>query len=419
MSAPSTELRPPPAFRAEGRRRELARVLRRKRRLRAGTVQLLGAVVALGLAFVMPQVPIGYEISTSRAIEMLVAVGAGTVTFIGIVFSLLFLVVQFGTTTFTPRLNLFRDDPLVWRSFAFYTSVTVYAFAASLVIGQDERTSGIVPIVAFAGVLGSIVLYRRLTMGAFASIQLAPALSQVARRGREVIDGLYVLQAPCGQSEAENAAARIGAAAGPVEEPVAEIRWPHPSAVAQVIDVPRVLRAAEHHGVAVDFRVGSGDTLAEGAVVAVVRGGMAPQLEGEVLRALTVGVERTFEQDPAFALRVLADIALRALSPAVNDPTTAVQALDAIDDLLRVLLTRELDVGNIVGADGTIRVRLVLPTWDEYLAVSLDEIIALPMVSPNVSRRIVRMLDELETLAPQERQPPLQARHVRSLDQRS
>jgi hypothetical protein len=66
--------------------------------------------------------------------------------------------------------------------------------------------------------------------------------------------------------------------------------------------------------------------------------------DDEILEALGFGPERTFEQDPALALRVLADIALRALSPAVNDPTTAVQTLDAIDGLLRVLVRRDLAV---------------------------------------------------------------------------
>ena len=73
-------------------RHELARVLRRKRRLRAGVVQLLGVAAAVALAFLVPNVDVGYNIPASRAVEMLVAAGAGTVTFIGVVFSLLFLV---------------------------------------------------------------------------------------------------------------------------------------------------------------------------------------------------------------------------------------------------------------------------------------------------------------------------------------
>ena len=128
------------------------------------------------------------------------------------------------------------------------------------------------------------------------------------------------------------------------------------------------------------------------------------------MKALTVGEERTFEQDPAFALRLLADIALRALSPAVNDPTTAVQALDTMDGLLRLLATRDLSVERVAGSDGTSRITLVLPTWDDYLAVSLDEIIALPAPSPNVSRRILRLLDELAAITSPSRRPELEGR---------
>ena len=407
MSTTRVDLRQePPDFRPEDRRHELARVLRRKRRLRAGTVQLLAVAAAVALACLTPQIHIGFDIPTTRAIEMLIAVGAGTVTFIGIVFSLLFLVVQFATTTFTPRLNLFRDDPIVWRAFAFYTAVVVYSLTAALVIGQDEETSAVVPIVAFVAILAAIVVYRRLQMGAFKSIQLASALAQIGRRGREVIDGLYLAKVPVSDpiDRPDPATAAFS------EEPMKEIRWPRMAAVVQVIDVPRVLRAAERFRTVVEFKVGSGQTIAEGSTAAVVTGRTDAQLEQEVLNALTVGEERTFEQDPAFALRLLADIALRALSPAVNDPTTAVQALDTMDGLLRALATRDLSVEHVADSDGVIRVELVLPTWDEYLAVALDEIIALPALAPSVSRRVGRLLDELTAITPPSRQPELEAR---------
>src|SRR5262249_54960701 len=148
--------------------------------------------------------------------------------------------------------------------------------------------------------------------------------------------------------------------------------------ILQVIDVPRVLRAVECAQATIQFKVGSGELLAENGPVAVVAGHAGPQLEREILKALTVGEERTFEQDPAFALRVLADIALRALSPAVSDPTTAVQALDEIDGLLRALVTRDLDIQHVTASDGMVRLTLVLPSWEDYLQVALEEIIALP-----------------------------------------
>jgi hypothetical protein len=87
------------------------------------------------------------------------------------------------------------------------------------------------------------------------------------------------------------------------------------------------------------MRVGTGDWIHEGDLVAVVSGKVDAEFDRGLPYALTVGNERTFEQDPVFALRVLADIALRALSPALNDPTSAVQALDWSASLLRTLTT--------------------------------------------------------------------------------
>jgi uncharacterized membrane protein len=399
-----------PVSRPQRRRHELARVLRRKRRLRAGLVQLLAAVVAVALGFLLPQAHIGYDIPVSEAVPMLVSVGAATVTFIGVVFSLLFLVVQFGSTTFTPRLNLFRDAPIVWRAFAYYVGVVVYSLTAALVIGRDEKVSGVVPFTAFLGVLLAIILYRSLQNAAFKSIQLASTLSQVATRGRQVIDGLYT--APAGTER--STAPHHTPATSPPGQGAHQIRWPHQSAVVQVINVPRVLRAAERAGAIVAFAVGSGEMIAEGAALALVTGPAEPGLEREVLKAITVGDERTFEQDPALALRLLADIALRALSPAVNDPTTAVQALDRIESLLRVLATRDLSMENVADSSGTTRVKLVLPTWDQYLAVALDEIIALPGLLPSVSHRLTRLLDDIATIAPPGRRPELQQRRAQT-----
>jgi uncharacterized membrane protein len=125
---------------------------------------------------------------------------------------------------------------------------------------------------------------------------------------------------------------------------------------------------------------------------------------------MRAGHERTFEQDPLMGLRLLADIALRALSPAVNDPTTAVQALDAVDSLLRPLATRALDVGRINDAHGTLRVVVPMPEWEDFVAVALDELIPLSAGSVHVHARIERLLEELLELAPPERHGSLRAR---------
>lgn len=399
MSDGIAQAQQPPAFQAELPRDEIARVLRRRRRLRAGIVQLLFLCVAIALGFLVPKLGAGFPIPSNRAVEMLIAVGAGTVAFIGIVFSLLFLVVQYSSTAFTPRLNLFRDAPIVWRAFALYTAVIAYSFTASLVIGRSEYTSAVVPIIAFVGVVVSLIVFRRLQSTAFESIQLASTLAEVAKRGREVIDGLYVH--PAGSLQ-QAASIDLG-------ESPRELRWSARQGTLQVIDVPGMLAIAERHGDVIELRVGSGQIVAEGAVVAMSGAGGNAERDAEILARLTLGNERTFEQDPMLALRLLADIALRALSPAVNDPTTAVQAIDAIESLLRALCGRALDVGRLAGSDGTIRLALVLPTWGEYLTVALEDIVSLQELAPSVARRIRQLLENLEAVAAPERRSELEA----------
>ena len=96
--------------------------------------------------------------------------------------------------------------------------------------------------------------------------------------------------------------------------------------------------------------------------------------DAAVLRGLVTGTERTFDQDPLFAFRLLADIAMRALSPAVNDPATAVQVLDTIESLLQSLVSRDLDVAHRADSSRTVRVVLTLPSWDDYLRTGLDDL---------------------------------------------
>ena len=352
---------------------------------------------AVLLAFVVPSIPIGFTVPSSRTAELLVAIGAGTITLIAVVYSLLFLVVQFGSTTFTPRLNLFRDAPIIPHSFGYFTAIATFSLTCLFSIGQDGKTSGLVPIVGIVALLAGLALFRVLQGAAFASIQLATALDQVTARGRDTLDDLYLEE--LGARHARNGVP------GPHE-----LRWPNEAAVLQVIDVPRVLDVAAESDAVVDFQVGTGETIRQDGVVALLHGPIDGTLDDEILRALDVGHERTFEQDPAWALRILADIALRALSPALNDPTSAVQALDGIDSLLGRLATRKLDLGEIADSDGNVRILLVLPTWDDYLAVGLDEIIGASRQSPNVRVRVAQLLHDLLSIAPDDRQPPVRAR---------
>ena len=161
-----------------------------------GLVQLLFAVAGLGLGLLLPRITAEPTVASSRVTETLIGVGFGVLGLVTVIFSLLFLVVQWAFSSLSPRLTLFRDDPIVWRTFGLAIGVFVFSVTAALVIGNDPEVSVIVPAVEVAEVLAALALIRTLQVKAFASIQLAPTLSAIAARGRSILDDLYPQPGP-------------------------------------------------------------------------------------------------------------------------------------------------------------------------------------------------------------------------------
>ena len=188
------------------------------------------------------------------------AVGFGVLGLVTIIFSLLFLVVQWAFTSLSPRLNLFRDDPIVWRTFALAVGVFVFSVTTALVIGDQQKVSLIVPAVEMVALLAAIALIRTLQVKAFASIQLAPTLAAIAGQGRGIVDGLY--------PRPYTAEPQPGVLLPPRRR---AIPWPHRQAILQQLDLGRLLRAAD--GAVIVLRAGMGDTLQQGAPVADLHGG--------------------------------------------------------------------------------------------------------------------------------------------------
>jgi uncharacterized membrane protein len=151
-----------------------------------------------------------------------------------------------------------------------------------------------------------------------------------------------------------------------------------------------------------ELTVGVGEYLAHGTPVALVHG--AELDDRDVTRFFLIRGERTFVQDPAFGFRQLVDVAIRALSPAVNDPTTGVQAIDRISDLLAITGSRPDPTGLRTDASGTIRVKRKLRNFDALLVLALTEVIRYGADTPQVVRRLYGLLDELESTLHAERQ---------------
>jgi uncharacterized membrane protein len=337
-------------------------------------------------------------------VEPLITLGIGVIGVVSLVYALLFGVVQWSASSFTPRLRLFRSDPLVWRTFAFAIGVFVYCATAALASANQSRVSVLVLGAAIVGVLAAVALIRQLQIRAFLSLQLAYVLEAVTTEGRAVIEDVYPLLAT-GQSNV------AGPRSSQLAPPRRTVAWSGRSGVVQQLDLLHLIDAAAKADAVVAFRVGVGDTVHEGTPLADIRGGDVP--DDVVERAVVRGSERSFDQDPMFAIRLLADIALRALSPAVNDPATAVDAIDATDGLFRALSKRDIDVRDITDTTGQLRVHLQLPTWSDYVGKAIADLIPPAAPFAMVLVRLQQLLENLIDTAPPTAQHELARQHVR------
>ena len=152
-----------------------------------------------------------------------------------------------------------------------------------------------------------------------------------------------------------------------------------------------------------------GDFVTPGTLIVEVYGAALPAGEQQLRGLFALGQERTIEQDPAFALRILVDIAIKALSPAVNDPTTAVQVLDHIEAFVVVLSRTELRRRYVLcGRDGVVRVMIPGRDWAEYLELAVTEIRDYGATSTQVCRRLRALLDGLLATVPSDRRAAVQ-----------
>jgi uncharacterized membrane protein len=131
-------------------------------------------------------------------------------------------------------------------------------------------------------------------------------------------------------------------------------------------------------------------------------------------RAVSIGPERTMDQDGAFGIQTLVDVAQRSLTDSFNDPTTAVQALDRLHDCMRQLATRRLPDGRFRDAEGELRFTMPALTWEGYVALAFDSLRSAAEAAPPVLERMLDALEDIRSIAPAERRPPLDER-IRSL----
>ena len=367
------------------------------------------AAIAIGLTFprfepkFLPRVESG--MSTVAAVAIYSSVGTGMLALTGIVFSLVFVMVQFSAIAYSPRLSLWiARDRVIWHSLGVFTATFIYSMAAIAWLDRDRSgtvlffSGWLVVVLLLASVGMFIALVERITV-----LQINGMLAFTGDHGRDVIEKMYPpFETPIATAEPEEFQK--------VFVTQSLLHAGRPRAI-QALDTPTLLQMAFFSGGIVEVVSSVGDTVVEGTLLLRIHGGREKINERDLRKAFEMGAERTFDQDPKYAIRLLVDIAIKALSPAINDPTTAVQALDQIEDLLLRLGRRRLEIGAVRDNGGVLKLVIPAPTWEDFLILAFDEIRFCGAKSVQVMRRMQALASDLISALPSERHAPL--RHYR------
>ena len=361
--------------------------------MRLWLIPLTYALVSTVLGFALPRIeheffPSYVIVSPASAQAYLSAVASGMMALTGIVFSVAFVMVQFSAIAYSPRLVLyFARNPSLFHSLGVFVATFVYSLCELAWV--DRAGSGKVPLWSSLVVVGlvilSMLLFARLIQR-LNDLQISSVLTTIGDRGRKTIREMFERLDEASDATGRPTAPVVGdGRLGPVAQTVAYSG--DPKVIAE-LDVRRLVRLAQQHKAVIVMASAVGDTVFDGNPLLTVHGGEGVIDEQRLRRAVVLKPERTFEQDPKYPLRLLVDIAIKALSPAINDPTTAVQAIDQIEDLLRRLGRRDLDAGYARDADGKLRLVYPMPTWEDYLTLAFDEIRQFGASSVQVMRRL-------------------------------
>ncbi|MFD8951772.1 DUF2254 domain-containing protein [Streptomyces xanthophaeus] len=363
---------------------------------------LLGAACAEWAAAVDGAgfLPGDWRYSATTASNVLSSVVGAMVALLGFVVTIGVLVIQQATGTLSPRyMRLWYRDRLQKAVLATFTGTFAYAFSLLRRIEEDSVPDLGVTLsgVAVAVSLLLLLIYLNRFTHNLRPVAIADI---VGRLGEKVM--LH------GTEHIRRAGAPDGAPVPPAG-PADGIRTER-GGVLQAFDAAGLVKAAVRHDCVLVLAHHVGDFVPPGTTLVEVHGaqqGPDPRRTGGLI---ALGAERTIEQDPAFALRILVDIAIRALSPAVNDPTTAVQVLNHIDTFLHAIGRVPLR-SRYVLADRHGRPRLVVPGrgWDDYLQLAVTEIREYGATSLQVCRRLRALLEDLLRTQSAERLPAIRA----------
>jgi uncharacterized membrane protein len=363
---------------------------------------MLVALIAVPLLHRMENA-MGWEaaINPETARTVLGTLAASMFTFIVFVSSALLVAVQLASAQLTPRIiSIVFRDPVTKLSLTVF--VFIFTFSLAVLVRVNTAVPMLTTRLAAYGCVASMGVFLYLIDHVGKALRPSGALRAVALLGREVIESVY----PRSLGEANHASPEpAGAVNGNPSCTVTNLK----DGVVLAFDVRGLVAMAQRADCVIEMVHQVGDFVAIGDPMFRVFPARSSLAADALRQSVAVGQERTLEQDPALALRIMVDIASKGLSPAINDPTTAVLAIDHIHHLLRNLGGRHLDDERVRDATGRTRLVYRTPAWDDFVQLAVTEIRHFGGESIQVARRLRAMLEDLIQTLPEERVPRLRA----------
>lgn len=331
-----------------------------------------------------------FQGDAGAARELLIVVSATMITVTGLVFSLTVVALQISSTQFSPRLlRSFLRDRGTQIVLSVFVSTFAYATAGLYTVGRLQGGEPYVPRIAISGslllALGSVGAFVWYLHHLAHSIQIDDVMRRIERATLHVL-----AHTPSGGPSDDRSLPHPPTDASPVLAPT--------SGYVQAAYPDEVVGPAALDGAVVRYCCTVGDHVVTGSPIAHVwsHTGTVDAATAERLAdaGMRIGFERTFEQDAAFGVRQLVDIALRAMSPAINDPYTAVQSIQHITVVMCAVLPRRPGPHVWRDAEGTARVMLPMPNLDELLDLACGQLRRVAAHEPRVIAALLTMLDE-------------------------
>jgi uncharacterized membrane protein len=347
---------------------------------------------------------LGYSQETARSIVG--AISTAMLTFLVFLMSMIFIALQVAVGQLTPRIIAFA-----FRSWVIKASLGVFTFTYMFSIIALGRLENPVPelIVLLTIICSAISIIVFLYFVDFMGKSLRPIsiCESLAEAGIKIIETIYPVLLSHGKYTApKSPVSEWGSAA-------CTINHEGRSGIIMAFDADGLAKIAAANDVMIRMVPQVGDFVSSGDSLFSIYGGCLKH--DDLRRCVVCGVERTIEQDPSFVFRIIVDIAIKALSPAINDPTTAIACIDQLHRLLRRVGQRDLGDGKLRDGQGAVRVSFPTPDWEDYVRLAVSEILHYGADSIQIVRRLRALLADLLEQLPEQRAPEIRA-HLQLLD---